>query len=101
MATVRLQRHLGYFVMHVYLPTVLVVVMSWLSFWIDAGATKARITIGVMSVLTMATQSSSVQNVLPRVSYVKVCGGGGVCVCVCVWGGGGCRLPCLECPTSR
>ena len=72
MATVRLQRHLGYFVMHVYLPTVLVVVMSWLSFWIDAGATKARITIGVMSVLTMATQSSSVQNVLPRVSYVKV-----------------------------
>ena len=73
MAVFRLQRHLGYFLVHVYLPTVLVVILSWVSFWIDVGATPARVTIGVMSVLTMATQSSSVQTVLPRVSYVKVC----------------------------
>ncbi|XP_076468139.1 glycine receptor subunit alpha-1-like [Babylonia areolata] len=71
MAIFRLQRHLGYFLVHVYLPTVLVVILSWVSFWIDVGATPARVTIGVMSVLTMATQSSSVQAVLPRVSYVK------------------------------
>ncbi|KAK7098022.1 hypothetical protein V1264_004913 [Littorina saxatilis] len=70
-ATFRLQRHLGYFLVHVYLPTVLVVILSWVSFWIDGGAVPARITIGVMSILTMATQSSTVQSVLPRVSYVK------------------------------
>ncbi|KAK7500583.1 hypothetical protein BaRGS_00008158, partial [Batillaria attramentaria] len=71
MATIRLQRNLGYFLVHVYLPTVLIVILSWIGFWIDAGATPARITIGVMSVLTMATQGATAQSLLPRVSYIK------------------------------
>lgn len=71
MATFQLQRNFGYFLVHVYLPTVLVVILSWIGFWIDVGATPARITIGVMSVLTMATQSSGAQALLPRVSYIK------------------------------
>lgn len=72
MATFMLKRHVGYFLVHMFLPSVLVVILSWVSFWIDSAATAARITIGVMSILTMTTQSSGVQAILPRVSYIKV-----------------------------
>ncbi|XP_025088017.1 LOW QUALITY PROTEIN: glycine receptor subunit alpha-2-like [Pomacea canaliculata] len=71
MATFMLKRHVGYFLVHMFLPSVLVVILSWVSFWIDSAATPRRITIGVMSILTMTTQSSGVQAILPRVSYIK------------------------------
>jgi len=45
--------------------------LSWVSFWIDVDATPARISLGVLTVLTMTTQSSGARSQLPRVSYVK------------------------------
>ena len=36
----------------------LVVILSWVSFWIDIDAVPARITLGLLTVLTMTTQVS-------------------------------------------
>ncbi|KAK3596519.1 hypothetical protein CHS0354_021023 [Potamilus streckersoni] len=49
----------------------MIVVLSWVSFWVDIDAVPARISLGVLTVLTMTTQSSGTRLSLPMVSYVK------------------------------
>jgi len=45
--------HLGYHLFHTYIPSALIVVMSWISFWIKPEAIPARVTLGVTSLLTL------------------------------------------------
>ncbi|EFX70143.1 hypothetical protein DAPPUDRAFT_300576 [Daphnia pulex] len=66
-----LRRRLGYHLFHTYIPSGLIVVMSWISFWIKPEAIPARATLGVTSLLTLSTQSTQSQRSLPPVSYVK------------------------------
>lgn len=66
-----LERRLGYHLFHTYIPSALIVVMSWISFWIKPEAIPARVTLGVTSLLTLATQNTQSQQSLPPVSYVK------------------------------
>ncbi|CAG0894370.1 unnamed protein product [Darwinula stevensoni] len=66
-----LRRRLGYHLFHTYVPSALIVVMSWISFWIKPEAIPARVTLGVTSLLTLATQNTQSQSSLPPVSYVK------------------------------
>lgn len=66
-----LRRRLGYHLFHTYIPSALIVVMSWISFWIKPEAIPARVTLGVTSLLTLATQNTQSQQNLPPVSYVK------------------------------
>lgn len=44
--------------------------LSWVSFWIDNEATPARISLGLLTVLTQTTQISGLKNVSPVVSYI-------------------------------
>lgn len=41
-----LQRNIGYFVFQTYLPSILIVMLSWVSFWINHEATSARVALG-------------------------------------------------------
>lgn len=54
-----------------YVPSVLIVILSWVGFWISSDAVPARISLGVLTVLTMTTQTSGSTGSLPRVSYIK------------------------------
>ncbi|XP_046579857.1 glycine receptor subunit alpha-2-like isoform X3 [Haliotis rubra] len=67
----QLSRNFGYYIAQVYVPSILIVILSWMSFWLDIDATPARISLGLLTVLTMTTQSSGARASLPRVSYVK------------------------------
>ncbi|VDM83624.1 unnamed protein product [Strongylus vulgaris] len=67
----QLQRSVGYFIFQTYLPCVLIVMLSWVSFWINHEATSARVALGITTVLTMTTISTGVRQSLPRISYVK------------------------------
>ena len=62
---------MGYYVTQVYVPSVLIVILSWVSFWLDFEAVPARISLGLLTVLTMTTQSSGARANLPKVSYIK------------------------------
>lgn len=53
-----LTRRLGYHLFHTYIPSALIVVMSWISFWIKPEAIPARVTLGVTSLLTLGTTES-------------------------------------------
>ncbi|CRK98864.1 CLUMA_CG011991, isoform A [Clunio marinus] len=66
-----LKRRLGYYLFHTYIPTCLIVIMSWVSFWIKPEAAPARVTLGVTSLLTLSTQHAKSQASLPPVSYLK------------------------------
>jgi len=50
----------------------MLVIVSWVSFWLDANAVPARVSLGVTTLLTMATQTTGINNSLPPVSYTKV-----------------------------
>ncbi|KAK3719817.1 hypothetical protein RRG08_040119 [Elysia crispata] len=67
----QLQRNIGYFIFQTYLPSILIVMLSWVSFWINHEATSARVALGITTVLTMTTISNGVRSSLPRISYVK------------------------------
>lgn len=66
-----LARSYGYYLAQVYIPSVLIVVLSWVNFWLDIDAIPARISLGLLSVLTMTTMSVGTRSNLPRVSYIK------------------------------
>ena len=67
----KFKRRLGYYLFHTYVPTCLIVIMSWISFWIKPEAVPARVTLGVTSLLTLSTQHANSQKSLPPVSYIK------------------------------
>ncbi|MCL4137457.1 UNVERIFIED_CONTAM: hypothetical protein GTU68_042087 [Idotea baltica] len=50
----------------------MLVIVSWVSFWLDQNAVPARVSLGVTTLLTMSTQTSSINQTLPPVSYTKV-----------------------------
>ncbi|XP_013383325.1 glycine receptor subunit alpha-4-like [Lingula anatina] len=66
-----LDRNREYFVMQVYLPSVLIVIMSWVGFWISIDASPARVSIGLLTVLTITTQATASRASQPKVSYIK------------------------------
>jgi len=64
-------RSLGYYVIHIYIPSCLIVVLSWISFWLHRDASPARVALGITTVLTMTTLISSTNASLPKISYLK------------------------------
>ena len=64
-------RSMGYYLIQIYIPSSLIVVISWVSFWLNRGATPARVTLGVTTVLTMTSLTSSTHSQLPKISYMK------------------------------
>ncbi|XP_061202137.1 gamma-aminobutyric acid receptor subunit gamma-1 isoform X2 [Neopsephotus bourkii] len=65
-----LSRRMGYFTIQTYIPCILTVVLSWVSFWINKDAVPARTSLGITTVLTMTTLSTIARKSLPKVSYV-------------------------------
>ncbi|KAI8798103.1 gamma-aminobutyric acid receptor alpha-like isoform X2 [Biomphalaria glabrata] len=68
--TFKLSRHAGYFLINLYLPCCLLVVLSWVSFWINREATADRIALGSLTVLTMTILGIENKSQLPKVSYI-------------------------------
>uniref|UniRef100_A0A914WZB8 Uncharacterized protein n=1 Tax=Plectus sambesii TaxID=2011161 RepID=A0A914WZB8_9BILA len=64
-----LVRQQGYYILHLYLPTCMIVVLSWVSFWINKEAAIARCSLGVTTVLTLTTLRLGVRDELPVVDY--------------------------------
>ena len=53
-----------------YVPSILIVILSWVAFWISPDAFTARVIIGLLTILTMATQNKNAREQIPRVSYI-------------------------------
>lgn len=66
-----MKRRIGYFLIDTYVPSTIIVIISWISFWINPDTAPARVALGITTVLTMTTLISSARASLPKVSYVK------------------------------
>ncbi|CAJ0603919.1 unnamed protein product [Cylicocyclus nassatus] len=66
-----LKRLFSYYMAQIYIPSSLLVIVSWVSFWLERTAVPARVTLGVTTLLTMTTQAASINSSLPAVSYIK------------------------------
>lgn len=94
--TFKLAREMGFFMMDYYVPSILIVVISWVSFWLHVDASAPRIVLGNVvlwseyrcwcfiffkyvqysfsgtnTILAFMTLASKVENSLPKVSYIK------------------------------
>ncbi|EDX01160.1 pH-sensitive chloride channel 2 [Drosophila yakuba] len=70
--TVHLTRVVGFYLMDYFLPSMLIVAISWVSFWLQADQAPPRITLGTSTLLTFITLASAQGKTLPKVSYIKV-----------------------------
>nr|XP_032804394.1 glycine receptor subunit alphaZ1-like [Petromyzon marinus] len=70
-ATFFLDRDMGYYLIQVYIPSCLLVIISWLSFWLNVEAAPARVGLGITTILTVTTQMTSANAALPKVLYVS------------------------------
>ncbi|XP_067051694.1 glycine receptor subunit alphaZ1-like [Acropora muricata] len=67
-ATFVFKRRVMFYVYGFYLPVVLVVLLSWISFWIDPESTPARVSLGVITILAMGNFLHG-GGATPNVSY--------------------------------
>lgn len=63
---------MGYYLIQMYIPSLLIVILSWVSFWINMDAAPARVALGITTVLTMTTQSSGSRASLPKVRILRL-----------------------------
>lgn len=67
----RLKRHIGYYIIQDFIPTTLIVMLSWVGFWINEHSVPARVSLGITTVLAITTLLFGVQASLPKVGYIK------------------------------
>uniref|UniRef100_A0A0N4ZFA3 Neur_chan_memb domain-containing protein n=1 Tax=Parastrongyloides trichosuri TaxID=131310 RepID=A0A0N4ZFA3_PARTI len=68
---ISLTRQIGFYLMNIIVPSILIVTISWVSFWLDRGSSPARTGLGVTTVLTETTLITTTNNSMPKVSYIK------------------------------
>lgn len=69
--TFTFSRRIGYYLINFYVPCIIMVIMSWISFWIDRDCIGDRIALGITTVLTIVFLLGSSNSTMPRVSYPK------------------------------
>lgn len=67
----KLSREVGYYIMDYFIPSMMIVATSWVSFWLQADAGPPRTTLGTATMLSFITLASSQAKSLPKVSYIK------------------------------
>ena len=45
---ISMERQLGHYILDYYIPTILLVCMSWVSFWLHPNAVPGRTTLGIV-----------------------------------------------------
>jgi len=68
-AQFHLKRSISFHLIQNYLPSILIVAVSWVSFWMDIESVPGRISLGVITLLAVSNQASG--TMVPQTSYVK------------------------------
>jgi len=64
-------REIGYYFLDYFIPSMMLVCVSWVSFWLHPDASPPRITLGTSTMLSFITLQTGQTKTLPKVSYIK------------------------------
>ena len=64
------RREIGYFIIKVIIPLILIVAMSWVVFWIDPMESGTQISVAITTMLTLIAYRFAIDMDLPKVSYL-------------------------------
>jgi hypothetical protein len=64
------KRDTSYFIYKVILPLILIVMMSWLVFWIDPSLAASQISVSVTAMLTMIAYRFALAGMMPRLAFL-------------------------------
>ncbi len=67
---IRVERRYGFYLWKVFLPLLLMVVVSWSVFWFDPPEVSSQVTIAVTTILTIIAFALAISLTLPRVPYL-------------------------------
>ena len=65
------KRRCGYYILQIYIPSVFLVLLSWLSFFMDATDLANRLALEVTMILSIVFLLANINNSLPQLSYAK------------------------------
>ena len=65
------RRNINYYIMGLFVPSMLIVLLSWLGFWIDKESTPGRVSLSLLTILTMQNQVSKPRLLLYYMYYLK------------------------------
>ncbi|GIY13455.1 glycine receptor subunit alpha-3 [Caerostris extrusa] len=68
--SIHLMRRLTGSIINIYLPSTLIVAVSWVTFWLRVEAAPARVALIVTSLLTLCTQVQQNKSLLPPLNYI-------------------------------
>ena len=71
-AQLRFERKMGFFVIQCFLPMIILVMLSWVAFYLDPSDGGNRLMIGITLILTTVFLLGTNSNSLPHASYIKV-----------------------------
>ena len=57
--------------LQIYVPSFLIVVVSWISFWLNRDKQADRVGLGVTTVLTITLLLVATNDHMPKISYLK------------------------------
>lgn len=60
------KRNIGFYLIQIYLPSSLIVVISWVSFWLNREATQARVCIGNSLISNLSSEMYTLHLAAPR-----------------------------------
>ncbi|MEG4321547.1 MULTISPECIES: hypothetical protein [unclassified Microcoleus] len=70
---IKLKRNYQFYIFKVFIPLLLITLISWATFWINANTAFAtQMSLGITSTLTAITFNFTVANSLPRLSYMTM-----------------------------
>lgn len=64
------ERYAGFYIYKAILPLVLIVLMSWLVFWIDPSLAPSQISVAVTSMLTVIAYRFALASMVPRLPFL-------------------------------
>ncbi|XP_078612217.1 glycine receptor subunit alphaZ1-like isoform X1 [Branchiostoma floridae x Branchiostoma japonicum] len=70
-AQFKLVRRLGFYLLSSYIPSIMITVLSWLTFWISPEIAPARVALGITTVLTSTALFGVNRQTMPRFSYIR------------------------------
>jgi Neurotransmitter-gated ion-channel ligand binding domain/Neurotransmitter-gated ion-channel transmembrane region len=68
--TISIARRFNFYIWKVFLPLLLMVILSWTVFWIDPSELSSQTTISVTTILTVIAFAFAIQANLPKVAYL-------------------------------